>query len=227
MEGGRADSRHRHADPPRLFVYHLTLPAKWPRDSWQFRLSTSTSHPRRQRWLTIAQRASPPCVTPTPRPAGGWQIIHQTGPRDQPATTELYGKLGIPAVVTPFVDPVQPVLQQSDLAICRAGGSTLAELAAAGRPAVLLPWPGSSDDHQLRNAEVVSQSGAARLVNQQKLTGRLDDALADALADLLTHAALRDGLARRMRRLARPAAAWHVATMVLDAATAPAGSIAV
>lgn len=156
----------------------------------------------------------------------GWQIIHQTGPRDQRSTTELYRKFDIRALITPFVNPLPPVLKRTDLAICRAGGSTLAELAVAGVPAVLLPWPGATDDHQRRNAEVYLRAGAARMVDQRAITSRVDEALADVMSTLLTQHALRQELARRMRSLGHPMAAWHAANMILDAATVASAATA-
>ncbi len=148
----------------------------------------------------------------------GWQVIHQTGPRDVRSTTELYRKLDIRASVTPFVNPLPPVLKRTNLAICRAGGSTLAELAACGVPAVLVPLPSAADDHQRRNAEVYSRAGAARMVDQREVTGRLDEALADVVSKLLTEHPRRLKLAHRMQSLGQPMAAWHVAQMIFDVA---------
>jgi len=145
-----------------------------------------------------------------------WRIVHQCGPRDWHATDTLYRKLAVEAVVVPFLDPIQPVLHDTDLVVCRAGGTTLAELAAAGLPAVLVPYPDAAADHQRKNADIFAAAGAARIVDCREITGRLDDALATAMADLLVDAAERARMAAPIRGLARPDAAWQVATMISD-----------
>ena len=82
------------------------------------------------------------------RELAGWEIVHQAGEAGVEATRSLYGKLGLDAMVVPFLRNMDRVLGQTDLAVCRAGGSTLAELAAVGVPAVLLPYPHATNDHQ-------------------------------------------------------------------------------
>ncbi len=150
----------------------------------------------------------------------GWRIVHQTGPRDWQATDALYRKLDIEAVVVPFLDPIQPVLHETDLAICRSGGSTLAELATVGVPAVLVPYPHAAGDHQRKNADVLAAAGAARIVDSREVAGRLDNAFAAALGELLVDAPARNRMATAMRGLGQPDAAWHVAVMIRDLARA-------
>jgi len=146
----------------------------------------------------------------------GWQIVHQSGTSRPEATRELYRKLGLRATVTPFIADVPGELAAADLAVCRAGGTTLAELAAAGVPAVLLPYPHAADDHQRKNAELFAAAGGALLVHQQELPGRLDDRLAAELSELLDKPATRIGMSSAMRRLARPNAAAEVAALILE-----------
>ena len=114
----------------------------------------------------------------------------------------------------PFVERIQPLLGASDLAVCRSGGTTLAELAAAGVPALLLPYPKAVNDHQRKNADAFAVAGAAQLLDAREVNGRLDHALAEPLATLLRDAALRQRMADAMRTMARPNAAWHIATMI-------------
>ena len=76
----------------------------------------------------------------------GWEIVHQCGQRDLEATASLYAKLAITARVTPFIDDMADMLAGTDVAISRAGGTTLAEFAAARVPAILLPYPRATDD---------------------------------------------------------------------------------
>ncbi len=144
----------------------------------------------------------------------GWQILHQSGEADLSATRQLYHKLGVEAVVTAFVADLPAVLVQSDLAVCRSGGTTLAELAAAGLPAVLLPYPQAADDHQRKNADLFAGCGGAVLLDQRELPGRLDDHLAEALAGLAAAADRRAAMAAAMHALARPRAAADVAALV-------------
>ncbi len=105
-------------------------------------------------------------MTPPPR------IVHQTGPEEHEAVARAYAAHpGIEADVSPFLDDMPRRLADADLVICRAGATTLAELAAAGRPAILVPFPFAADDHQRANAEVVRDSGAAVVVDDRDLDG--------------------------------------------------------
>ncbi len=99
-----------------------------------------------------------------------WQIVHQTGPREAESTQELYRKLMLDALVVPFVQNLPAVLRHTDLAVCRAGGTTLAELAATGVPAVLVPYPHAADHHQRANAEVFVAAGGAQMIDERTLT---------------------------------------------------------
>ena len=111
----------------------------------------------------------------------GWQIVHQSGEAELDATRTLYAKLDLPATVVPFLDDMPAVLSATDLAVCRAGGTTLAELAAAGVPAVVLPYPHATDDHQAANARHFAAGGGCVTIDQRDVSGRLDDQLADLL----------------------------------------------
>ncbi len=150
-----------------------------------------------------------------------WQIVHQAGHRDQQATRELYRKLGLSAVVVPFIEQMAQVLAGSQLAISRAGGTTLAELSASGVPSLLLPHPRATDDHQRKNAEVFVSAGAAQMLDVREVTGRVDNALADRLAPLLLDAVQRRRMSQAMLRQARPDAAGQVADLVAELVTRP------
>ena len=145
---------------------------------------------------------------------GGWRIVHQSGEADLIATRQLYGKLGIEASVVAFLHDLPDVLSASQLAVCRAGGTTLAELAAAGLPAVLVPYPHAAADHQRVNAETFSSTGAAALVDERDLPGRLDDRLAEVLTALAGDADRRAKMSAAMLSLAYPDAAADVAALV-------------
>jgi UDP-N-acetylglucosamine--N-acetylmuramyl-(pentapeptide) pyrophosphoryl-undecaprenol N-acetylglucosamine transferase len=149
-----------------------------------------------------------------------WRIVHQSGSRDHDATAALYRKLDLNAMVVPFLEPIHPMLHHASLVICRSGGGTLAELAAASAPAVLVPNCHASGDHQRTNAGVLASGGAARIVDERECTGRFDDALAETVGSLLADEPQRQRMAAAMGNFARPDAAWHVATMICDLARA-------
>jgi UDP-N-acetylglucosamine--N-acetylmuramyl-(pentapeptide) pyrophosphoryl-undecaprenol N-acetylglucosamine transferase len=145
---------------------------------------------------------------------GGWQVVHQTGTRDVARTSQLYAKLGIRASVVPFIENMPLALRSSQLAVSRAGGTTLAELAASGLPAILLPYPNATHDHQRKNADWFAENGAATTLDERELEGRLDNHLATTIADLAGAPRVRWRMAQAMTRLARPEATRRVAICV-------------
>jgi UDP-N-acetylglucosamine--N-acetylmuramyl-(pentapeptide) pyrophosphoryl-undecaprenol N-acetylglucosamine transferase len=148
------------------------------------------------------------------------EIVHQTGARDLAAVRDAYTRRGITARVEPFLDPVAGAMTDADLIVCRAGATTLAELAAAGCAAVLVPFPGATDDHQRKNARVVTDAGAAVLLDQNDLTpARLVDVAGALLADDARLAAMRAAV----RSFAKPDAAERIVDRVLALAGAAGG----
>lgn len=142
-----------------------------------------------------------------------WRIVHQTGPAGEQSTLQRYAELGIAATVAALFDP--PVkLAENDLVICRAGGLTLAELAITGTPAIVVPYPRASDDHQRRNAAEFSTAGACLCLEQTALA----ETLPAALQEIATDSDRRQTMSRRMRALAHPGAAADVAALVCRAA---------
>jgi UDP-N-acetylglucosamine--N-acetylmuramyl-(pentapeptide) pyrophosphoryl-undecaprenol N-acetylglucosamine transferase len=142
------------------------------------------------------------------------EVRHQCGARHVEATRAAYAAAGVEADVAAFVDDMAAAYAWADLAICRAGALTLAELAAAGVPALLVPYPHAVDDHQTRNAEAMVAAGGARLVAEgEAFAGRLGEAFA-AVAD---RAALRP-MAEAARTLARPDATRRIADVCLEVA---------
>jgi UDP-N-acetylglucosamine--N-acetylmuramyl-(pentapeptide) pyrophosphoryl-undecaprenol N-acetylglucosamine transferase len=146
-------------------------------------------------------------------------IIHQTGERDLTLVREGYRVAGTQARAEAFLDPVARDMAAADLVICRAGATTLAELAACGRPALLVPFPGATDQHQYRNAEVLQHAGAAVLAHEGDLT---PDRLATMTAELLADPARLARMAGAMRRFARPDAAARIVDRLLELAGPPA-----
>ena len=112
------------------------------------------------------------------------QVRHQTGERGLEAARAAYADARVEADVLPFIDDMAAAYAWADLAVCRAGAMTIAELQAAGLGAVFIPLPVATDDHQTKNAEVMVRSGAARLIQERDLTPeRLGEALSELAAD--------------------------------------------
>jgi UDP-N-acetylglucosamine--N-acetylmuramyl-(pentapeptide) pyrophosphoryl-undecaprenol N-acetylglucosamine transferase len=143
------------------------------------------------------------------------RFIHQTGERDYNAVRQAYQERGFPAEVVAFIEDVPGALARADLVISRAGASAVAELAAAGRAAVLIPFPDAADQHQLGNARVLARAGAARIIEQHELT---PERLVAEVGDLLGAPSRLNEMATAARRLARPDAAQRIADLVEDLA---------
>jgi len=146
----------------------------------------------------------------------GWRIVHQSGEGQLQDTERRYREAGVEALVVAFIDEMAPVMFDADLVVCRAGGTTLAELALAGLPAVLVPYPPVMDYH-LPNAEAFSSAGAATIIDETDLAGSLEDALVENLSPMLVDDTLRAKMATSMRRLACPDAAARVTDSIHNA----------
>ena len=134
-------------------------------------------------------------------------IVHQTGEKDLDATKARYAAAGVDAECRAFIKDMATAYQQADLVIGRAGATTVAELAIAGRPAVFIPFPFAADNHQELNAREMADKGAALMFRQADLTA---DALADALRPLLADPQKRAAMGAVMKSLAKPGAAAAV-----------------
>jgi len=132
-------------------------------------------------------------------------ITHQTGDVDFEKVSTGYRKAGWQnAEVNAYISKIVDEFAKSDLVICRAGATTCAELAAAGRAAIMIPLPTAADDHQRRNAEALVNTGAARMIIQSDLTG---ETLAAEIIDLIRNTEKIDAMETAARILARPDAA--------------------
>jgi len=140
------------------------------------------------------------------------EIVHQTGARDLAAVRDGYLKAGVSARVEAFLDPLADEMAAASLVVCRAGATTLAELAAMGRAAVLVPFPAATDDHQRRNARTLNAAGAAAVIEEADLTGQR---LAEQLGSLLDDTDGRSAMAQAMSRQARPDAAERIVDHLL------------
>ncbi len=138
-------------------------------------------------------------------------ITHQTGERDREWVAKAYEAAGVTARVMSYLDAMGEEYAASDLVVCRAGATSCAELAAAGRPAILVPLP-LAGGHQESNAAMMTDAGAAYMIPQRDLTSAR---LADKLLSLLGSPDKRLTMARKSRALARPDAARTVAERLL------------
>jgi len=150
-------------------------------------------------------------LSPAQRP----QVLHQCGAKFADAARGAYAQAGVAAQVEPFIEDMAAAYAWADLVVCRAGALTLAELAAAGIGAVLVPFPFAVDDHQTANAQAWVAAGAALLLPESEAgAGRLAALLGDLLAErgrLLT-------MAQAARTLAKPDAAARIASVCLEVA---------
>ena len=142
------------------------------------------------------------------------EIWHQAGREHFPAVQAAYAEAGLSARVDPFIEDMAAALGWADLAICRAGAATVAELAATGLGAILIPFPHATDDHQAINARFLESAGAGRMLRQEALDGAR---LREALVPLLKDSALRLQWAEAARSLARTDAAAQVAAACMEA----------
>lgn len=140
-------------------------------------------------------------------------VTHQTGQQDLALARAAYESLGVSHRVTtlPFIHPFAPELARAHLVICRAGAMTIAELTAAGKPAILIPLPTAADDHQRKNAEALERQGAARCLVQSELT---PERLAEEVSQLIDHPTRLAAMAEASRRLAHREAAQKIVDLV-------------
>ena len=130
-------------------------------------------------------------------------IVHQTGAADADRVKARYAELNVDVEVRPFIDTMAEAYKQADLVIGRAGALTLAELALAARPAILIPLPTAADDHQTKNAQQLATAGAAILLNQRTSTSQ---DLATAIQKILGDQATQASMSAAMQSLAKPTA---------------------
>jgi len=145
-------------------------------------------------------------------------IIHQTGEKDYTEAQAVYLRTMISAEVSPFIDDMPGAFARADLLLCRSGASTVAEITAAGKPAIFIPLPTAADDHQTRNAATLAEANAARLLPQSELTS---ERLVTEIATLLRDRLLLAKISEATRRFAHPDAAWEIAGLAARVAGIP------
>jgi UDP-N-acetylglucosamine--N-acetylmuramyl-(pentapeptide) pyrophosphoryl-undecaprenol N-acetylglucosamine transferase len=163
------------------------------------------------------------CLPELRRQAPGIHIIHQTGERDYNDARAAYASFsGAPsgtasesAEVFKFIEDMPAAFARADLVVCRSGASTVAEITAAGKPAIFVPFPRAADDHQRINAEALAREGAAVVVEESKLEGVW---LAETIAALLGDSSRLAQMSAAARELAHPNAARDIAAMAVRVA---------
>jgi UDP-N-acetylglucosamine--N-acetylmuramyl-(pentapeptide) pyrophosphoryl-undecaprenol N-acetylglucosamine transferase len=148
------------------------------------------------------------------------EVRHQAGEKTLAVAEAAYAKAGLAAEVTPFIADMAAAYAWADLVVCRAGALTVSEIAAAGVPAIFVPFPFAVDDHQVGNARWLTDAGAARLIIQANMTPAV---LAEHLRELLADPDLRRTMAEAGRAKARVDAAERIAEACIALAEGAGG----
>jgi UDP-N-acetylglucosamine--N-acetylmuramyl-(pentapeptide) pyrophosphoryl-undecaprenol N-acetylglucosamine transferase len=143
-------------------------------------------------------------------------VIHLSGERDVERLQEAYAKRRLDAVVLAFLKEIWLAYAAADLAVCRAGGTTIAELSAMGLPAILVPYPYATDGHQRKNAEELDRAGAAIKVEQDSFS---PEAFLEILDLILDTERIRT-MGHRMARFSKPQASFRVVKRIMELAAA-------
>lgn len=183
----------------------FTLPERPPSAPFTILI---TGGSRGSRTLNRAGRESWPLLRERSFPV---RLLHQTGTDEHTALAEAFAKSGVQGEVVAFIREMPEAFAQADLIVCRSGAGAVAELAAAGKPAILVPFPFASDQHQLRNAEALQRAGAARLVLDGEMSG---PRLVEEVSQLLSAPETLRRMAQAARTFAHPAAAERAADVV-------------
>jgi UDP-N-acetylglucosamine--N-acetylmuramyl-(pentapeptide) pyrophosphoryl-undecaprenol N-acetylglucosamine transferase len=154
----------------------------------------------RQSWPVFRQRSLP------------LRIVHQTGTAEFEAIRDEFARTGLNGEVVPFIRDMPAAFDAADLVMCRSGAGTVSELAAAGKPSILVPFPFAADDHQTRNAEAMQNAGAARLAADSEINGEVLVRLIGELSGSL------ERMGAAARKLAKPGAARRAADILEEVA---------
>ena len=168
----------------------------------------------------VLNRMVPEIIAPLLAAVPGLTILHQAGARMAEETEAAFVRSGADPArwqVSAFLDDMPARFGQSDLVLCRSGASTVAELCAAGKPSLLVPFPLAADDHQRRNAEVLEAAGAAVMMLEAELR---PEGLLAALEQLLANRVGLAEMGEHARRLAHRDARTRIAEMVRSLARA-------
>jgi UDP-N-acetylglucosamine--N-acetylmuramyl-(pentapeptide) pyrophosphoryl-undecaprenol N-acetylglucosamine transferase len=148
----------------------------------------------------------------------GWQVLHLTGRGEYEEVSASYEAISVPAAVRPYADRMGLAYAAADLAVARAGASTIAELLSAAVPAVFMPYPFHRDRHQMRQARAVEATGAAIVVEDRPDDPGTWERLAETVGALMTDPGRLASMRRSARATGRRHAADEVARQVLELA---------
>lgn len=141
------------------------------------------------------------------------RFIHQTGEKERGTVAAIYREKGFTAEVLPFIIDMAAAYRAADLLICRAGATSIAEITAGGKAAILIPFPFAVNDHQTANAEILADAGAAELIREKDLSGEL-------LAATIVRLSRNPDTVRGMEAAARALGNRHAAEEIVDACLA-------
>lgn len=136
-----------------------------------------------------------------------WDFIHQTGNKDEAMVREAYERKGISAQVQAFYNDMDVQYEKSDLIVCRAGATSIAEITAMGLASILIPFPYAADDHQVKNATSLVNKAAAEMITEDMLSGKV---LAERLKFYRNNPDERLMMAENSEAYGKPRAAWDI-----------------
>jgi UDP-N-acetylglucosamine--N-acetylmuramyl-(pentapeptide) pyrophosphoryl-undecaprenol N-acetylglucosamine transferase len=146
---------------------------------------------------------------------GSVRLLHQTGVRTYDELSPRFCASGVDGEISPFISDMPRAFAEADIVVSRAGMGAVSELAAAGKPSILVPFPGASDDHQLHNARAMEKNGAARVVLDAEMTG---PRLVKEVFQLAAQADTLEQMGAAARTFAKPGAARRAADILEDLA---------
>lgn len=170
--------------------------------------------------------AMPPVISQLSNELSSWRVVHQTGEGKLQETENRYGNNSPQVLTISHIDELASLLSETDLVVCRGAATQLAELALAGVPAIVVPFPEATDQHQLVNAQVYQQAGGAVIVDELAVGERLVDQLACEVRLLTADHVRRGEMSQKMAKLAQPEAASAVARECCDLLCVPAHPVA-
>jgi UDP-N-acetylglucosamine--N-acetylmuramyl-(pentapeptide) pyrophosphoryl-undecaprenol N-acetylglucosamine transferase len=137
-----------------------------------------------------------------------YRFLHQSGEADLETVRAGYEKAGVEAEVRAFFNDMGDTYAAADLVICRAGATTVAEVASAGLPAVFIPYPHAADNHQYHNAKSLEEAGAAEMIDQESAAGEL-------LAGRIQYYRENEGVRRQMQERAETFSSRQAASAIV------------
>lgn len=143
------------------------------------------------------------------------RLVHQCGPRAWEELRNGFAESGLEGEIVPFITDMPAAFADADLVVCRSGAGAVSELAAAGKPSMLVPFPFAADDHQTRNAEAMERGGAARLIRDADLTS---ERFFRTVREMGSSPAVLERMAKAARQFAKPGAARRAAEVLLEVA---------